>query len=206
MSVAPPTGELVLALEGSRRLGRRGGGTLRLSAGGAEIAYRGALRAPLVVPLGALRLGLVDAGSPRAAGRFPVSSRGGHAVEGWLWTSSGGSALTVLGDGDEPPNAALLFTTPLGEDAVACFEPAVAADIVARSPLGAPTLHGLLFRVRDPLQAETAFRRFGLLGPLTERDVPPTLRRSLPTDRRVRSVGSRPTASVAPPGANVPRP
>jgi hypothetical protein len=129
-----------------------------------------------------------------------------HGVEGWLWTGAGGSALTVLGDEDDAPNAALLFTKPLGEDAIAAaFAPEVAEEIAARSPLGAPAVHGLLFRVADTLLAEQTFRRYGLLRSLTDREVPPTLRRSLPTDRPPDPVirgteDARASTSVAPPG------
>ena len=220
MSTPPPTSgtvlqDYVVALEPSRR---RGDDALRLSAMGASIAEGRRLREPLRVPLGTLQLGLVDPGGPRPgpmSGRFPILKRLSattvipreHGIEGWLWTSEGGSALTVLRDPDDAPNAALLFTKPLGEDAVACFEPAVAEEIAARSPLGAPAIYGLLFRVADTQLAENTFRSFGLLRPLTDREVPPTLRRSLPTDHPADPVlhttgdDTRASTSVAPPGA-----
>jgi hypothetical protein len=204
----------VLALERSR--GRRSEDAVRLGPLGALIEHERALRAPLRLPLGTLQLGLVEPGSARpetTSGRFPILKRlSAHAVvpreqgvEGWLWTTAGGSALTMLGDAQDAPNAALLFTKPLGEEAVACFQPEAAAEIAARSPLGAPAVHGLLFRVFDTRQAETAFRRFGLLKPLTDREVPPTMRRSLPTDRRADATvrgreDARAATSVAPPG------
>lgn len=227
MSLPPPTSaparagprEHVIALEASRHWGRRRGGedALRLSPLGVAIEHERLLRAPLRLPLSALQLGLVDPGPARptgAVGRFPVLRRlGPHAVvpreegiEGWLWTSTGGSGLTVLGDEEEAPNAALLFSAPLGEEAIAAaFAPEGAATLAARSPLGAPVVHGLLLRVADQLLAERSFRQYGLLRPLTDREVPPTLRRSLPGDRpadaSVRGGGdSRRTTSVAPPG------
>jgi hypothetical protein len=219
MSTPPPSSgprEFALALEAPRGRGRRRLDLLRLSALGASIEYEGTLSTPLRLPLGTLQLGLVDPGGPRpsgVAGRFPILKRLSatavvpreHGVEGWLWTSIGGSALTVLGDVDDAPNAALLFTKPLGEDAVACFEAAAAEEIAARSPLGAPAVYGLLFRVQDTRMAENTFRRFGLLRPLTDREVPPTLRRSLPTDRPADAVlhggdDARAGTSVAPPG------
>jgi hypothetical protein len=88
---------------------------------------------------------------------------------------------------------------------VASFAPEAAAEIAARSPLGAPAVYGLLFRVTDTRQAETTFRRFGLLRPLTDREVPPTMRRALPTDRPADPVlhaseDVRKATSVAPPG------
>ena len=220
MSLPPPSAsqqqrEYVLELEAHRRRGASD--TLRLSAMGAVITFEDSLHTPLRVPLGTLQLGLVDPGASRVsgtAGRFPVLKRLSatavipreQGIEGWLWTSLGGSALTMLGDEDDAPNAALLFTKPLGEDAVACFAPEAAAEIAARSPLGAPAVHGLLFRVVDTRQAETTFRRFGLLRPLTDREVPPTLRRSLPTDQSADPVlhgggdDARASTSVAPPG------
>ena len=222
MSLPPPsdssTREHVLELEGPRAWGRqRTLDVLRLSAMGASLTFEGTLREPLRVPLGTLQLGLVDPGGARAAGmvgRFPILKRLSatavvpreQGVEGWLWTSLGGSALTVLGDEDDAPNAALLFTKPLGDEAVACFEPEAAQEIAARSPLGAPAIYGLLFRVADAAKAETVFRQFGLLRPLTDREVPPTLRRSLPTDQSADPVlrgggdDARASTSVAPPG------
>jgi hypothetical protein len=220
MSLPPPSSsqrEYVLDLEAPRSWGRRRGGAdeLRLSAMGATISFEQALRSPLRVPLGTLQLGLVDPGPARAggvAGRFAILKRLSatavipreQGIEGWLWTSLGGSALTVLGDPEDAPNAALLFTKPL--DDVECFEPEMAQEIAARSPLGAPAVYGLLFRVTDTGKAENTFRQFGLLKPLTDREVPPTLRRSLPTDRpadpvlRASGEDVRAATSVAPPG------
>jgi hypothetical protein len=202
---ATPSHDYTLELEPS--------GQLELSATGAVITFEPALLAPLRLPLGTLQLGLVEFGNG-GNGRFPVLKRlsasqvlpRDRGVEGWLWTRGGGSALTVLGDARDAPNAALLFTRPLGAAAVACFEPDAAREIAARSPLGAAAIHGVLFRVREPLEAETVFRRFGLLRPLTDREVPPTLRRSLPTDRQAGPAVSTPrddaraASSVAPPG------
>lgn len=217
----PPAGvrEQVLALDPVRGWGRRRSAedALRLGPGGAVVEHEGLLRAPLRLPLGQLQLGAVAPGPARVtglAGRFPVLRRLGanrvlpreQGVEGWLWTSVGGSALTVLGDEEDAPNAALLLTAPLdGEAIAAAFAPAAAAEVAARSPLGAPAVHGLLFRVADPRLAEVTFGRYGLLRPLTDREVAPTLRRSLPTDRRAdpgRSDGdaARAATSVAPPG------
>ena len=184
---------------------------------GATISFDGSLRTDLRTPLGTLQLGLIDRGSARSGGmtgRFAILKRLSatavvpreQGIEGWLWTSLGGSALTVLGDPEDAPNAALLFTKPLGDDAVACFEPEAAQEIAARSPLGAPAIYGLLFRVTDTAKAETVFRQFGLLRPLTDREVPPTLRRSLPTDQSADPAlhggdDARASTSVAPPGA-----
>ena len=61
--------------------------------------------------------------------------------------------------------------------------PAALEALVARSPLGVPAVPGFLFRVAEPANAETAFRAYGLLRPLTDREIPPTMRRSLPTDK-----------------------
>jgi hypothetical protein len=67
-----------------------------------------------------------------------------------------------------------------------------------------PTIPGFLFRLAEPANAETAFRTYGLLRPLTDREVPPTMRRSLPTDRpadpTIASATQAPKGSVAPPG------
>jgi hypothetical protein len=229
MSLPPPSSsesgsgsglrEYVLELETPKAWGRRKGAVdvLRLSAMGASITFENSLHQPLRLPLGMLQLGLVDPGGARPdglAGRFPILKRLSatavipreQGIEGWLWTSQGGTGLTVLGDPEDAPNAALLLTTPLGEDVIAAaFAPDAAADIAAHSPLGAPAVQGLLFRVTDPVMAENAFRSYGILRPLTDREVPPTLRRSLPGDRAadptLRGTGDpRAVTSVAPPG------
>jgi hypothetical protein len=55
------------------------------------------------------------------------------------------------------------------------------------------------------MKAETVFRAFGQLRPLTDREVPPTPPRTLPTDRSPAAVPDEPddegrsTTSVAPP-------
>src|ERR671915_332587 len=152
MSLPPPSStqrEHVLELEGPRR--RRG--QLRLSAMGATISFERTLNTDLRLPLGTLQLGLVDRGGARSGGmtgRFPILKRLSatavvpreQGIEGWLWTSLGGSALTMLRDEEDAPNAGLLFTKPLGEGAVTCFARGAAAEIAARSPLGAPAVHG----------------------------------------------------------------
>jgi hypothetical protein len=222
MSLPPPTAastalrDYVVELEPPKRRSR-GYDAVRLSALGASISHAPSLHTPLRLPLGTLQLGLVDPGPARPGGmtgRFPILKRLSatavvpreQGIEGWLWTSVGGSALTVLGDPEDAPNAALLFTKPLGDDAVLCFEPAMAQEIAARSPLGAPAIYGLLFRVADPSKAETVFRQFNLLRPLTDREIAPTLRRALPTDRKadpaliVEGEDARAATSVAPPG------
>jgi hypothetical protein len=206
-------------MEPSRAWGRRRGGdddALTISPLGAVIEHERALRAPLWLPLGVLALGLIDLGSANVSGltgRFPVLKRLSatavvprhEGIEGWLWTSVGGSALITLGDEDDAPNAAILFTKPLGGEVIDAFAPDAADGIAQRSPLGAPAVSGLLFRVAEPSKAEIAFRQYGLLRPLTDREVPPTMRRSLPTDRSADPVlraglDARASTSVAPPG------
>jgi hypothetical protein len=222
-SVAPPGSpgsaarEDLIMLEGTRSWGVRHEGSIRLTPDGVSIDYDLMLREPLRLPLGMLQLGIVEHGAAKAGpgeGRFPVLKRltattvlaAEHGIEGWLWTSGSGSALTVLGDEEVAPNAALLFTKPLGEEAIlAAFTPDAAADIAARSPLGAAAVLGLLLRVADRAAAERAFGRYGLLRPLTDREVPPTMRRALPTDRPadpriVSGDDGRAATSVPPPG------
>ena len=220
-SSAPPgsvSREHCLVIEPSRSWGRRRGGddALRISPLGAVIEHDRSLREPLRLPLGVLGLGLIDPGPANVSaltGRFPVLKRLSatavvprqEGIEGWLWTRSGGSALVTLGEEEDAPNAALLFTKPLGGEVIDAFTPEAAALIAERSPLGAPAVSGLLFRVAETSRAEIAFRQYGLLRPLTDREVPPTMRRSLPTDRSadpvLRAAGdSRAATSVAPPG------
>ena len=219
-SFAPPTAgnplrEFVIPLEAERSWKRRRSGddTLCLSPLGATLEHEPTLREPLRLPLGTLQIGLVEGGSSAGAGRFPILRRLSptsvipreHGIEGWLWTRTGGSAMTMLGDPEVAPNAALLFTKPLGEDLIGAFSATALEDIAAQSPLGAPAVYGVLFRVRDLTRAENVFRQFGLLKPLTDREVAPTLRRSLPNDRPAdpELLGGdegRAATSVAPPG------
>jgi hypothetical protein len=219
MSSAPPASgagagrNLSIVLESGRRLAPD---ALRLTPAGASLEVEGLLRAPLRLTLGQLHLGMVDRGPAKvrgAAGRFPILRRMSatvvlpreQGIEGWLWTSTGGSALTLLGDEDAAPTGALLFTKPLGpEQLKEAMTPAALEALVARSPLGVPAVPGVLFRCAEPANAETAFRAYGLLRPLTDREVPPTMRRSLPTDRPADpNLGGStrgPSGSVGPPG------
>ena len=189
---------------------------LRLTPNGATLEVENLLQQPLKLTLGQLHIGLVDRGPAKVkgqAGRFPVLRRLSatavvpreQGIEGWLWTSIAGSALTVLGDEDAAPTGALLFTKPLGpEQLKETMRPEALEALVARSPLGVPAVPGFLFRVAEPANAETAFRAYGLLRPLTDREVPPTMRRSLPTDKSadpsIQASSQGPKGSVAPPG------
>jgi hypothetical protein len=195
---------------------RRTEDLLRITPNGATFVHDEMFRTPLRLPLGLLHLAVVERGSARpggASGRFPVLRRLSatavipreEGVEGWLWTTTGGSAFTTLGDPEDAPNAALLFTKPLGpEQLEPCLQPEALAAIVARSPLGVAAVPGFLFRVAEIGNAETAFRAYNLLRPLTDREVPPTTRRSLPTDRspdpEMHEHAAGPARSVAPPG------
>ena len=196
-SAPPPSGAgagraVTIAFESGRRMAPD---ALRLTPNGATLEVENLLQEPLKLTLGQLHIGLVDRGPAKVrgqAGRFPVLRRLSatavvpreQGIEGWLWTSIGGSALTVLGDEDAAPTGALLFTKPLGADQLKeAMTPAALEALVARSPLGVPAVPGFLFRVAEPANAETAFRAYGLLRPLTDREIPPTMRRSLPTDK-----------------------
>jgi hypothetical protein len=206
----------VLALEGSPRRGD--GDRLRLSAGGISIEHGRAMHSPLELPLGAVKVAAVDPGPAAASerfGRFAILRRVGpnsvvprtEGIEGWLWTSTGGSGLTNLGERDEAPNVALMFAKPLEEARLrAAFDADFVAALALRSPLGSPTMLGVLFRVADTLAAENGFRRWGFQAVMTDKEVPPTLRRHLPTDRpadplaRGGSDDARAATSVPPPG------
>jgi hypothetical protein len=219
---APPAPELVLALEESRGRGRPRSGEgdrLVLSAAGVSIEHGRVMRAPLELPLGSVKVALVDGGPAKVSGqvgRFAILRRLGpttviprtEGIEGWLWTSTGGTALTNLGEDDEAPNVALVFAKPLDDARLhAAFDPEFVTALAARSPLGNPTIHGVLLRAADTLAAEQGFRRWGFQSVLTDKEVPPTLRRHLPTDRpadpTVRGGGGdagRAATSVPPPG------
>jgi hypothetical protein len=216
MSSAPPSSggrSYTIAFESGRKAAPD---ALRLTPNGATLEVERLLRAPLRLTLGQLHLGMVDRGPAKVRGmmgRFPVLRRLSattvvpreQGIEGWLWTSTGGSALTLLCDEDEAPTGALLFTKPLGPEQLReAMHPEALDALVARSPLGVPAVPGVLFRCAEPANAETAFRAYGLLRPLTDREVPPTMRRSLPTDKpadpSVEAPSRGPSTSVAPPG------
>jgi hypothetical protein len=219
-SAGPPGGEVrhefLLELETSRK--RRGDQVdlLKLSPMGIELRHTRVLRQPLKLPLGAVDLAVAEVGSARAVddeGRFPILRRISatavvpreEGVEGWLWTATGGSAFPSLCEEDEAPNAALIFTHPLAEDVIErCFEPDFVTALAARSALGTPTIYGLLMRVAEVNLSLRTFTKFGLGRPLTDREVAPTLRRSLPTDvspdPTIAFSEKHQTGSVAPPG------
>jgi len=222
-SAGPPGGparhEFLLELESARSWKRRSSEVdlLKLSPVGIELRHARVLREPLRMPLGAVAVAVAEMGPARAIeseGRFPILRRVSatavvpreEGVEGWLWTSAGGSAFPSLCEEDEAPNAALIFTHPLGEDVLErAFEPGFVSALAARSPLGEPAIYGLLFRVTEVFVAQQTFRKFGLSRPLTDREVAPTLRRSLPTDQSPDptisfSEAHRAAGSVAPPG------
>ena len=210
MSVPPPSSpppqegaapeaprELLVRLEESRGFGRRRASetdALRFSPQGLTIEHADALltgRCASRSPRS--RSATTDPGPAKAGemtGRLPVLRRLSRTavvpreegIEGWLWTSRGGSALPSLAE-DDAPNAALLFTKPLAGDVVtAHFERGWIEALAARSPLGEPSVAGLLFRVVDTVAAQEVFRRYGIARSLTDREVPPAMRRSLPTD------------------------
>jgi hypothetical protein len=217
-SAPPPSGSgttrsVTIAFESGRRMAPD---ALRLSPSGATLEVDSILRVPLKLTLGQLHLAQVDRGPAKIrgdAGRFPILRRLSatavvpreQGIEGWLWTTIGGSALTVLGEEDAAPTGALLFTKPLGPSELQeAMKPEVLEALVARSPLGVPAVPGFLFRLQEPANAETAFRAYGLIRPLTDREVPPTMRKALPTDKSadptVGGPAHGPKGSVAPPG------
>lgn len=224
MTSAPPPARapLVLALAepgGVKRLLGRRDGIHRLSLTPQELTveHGGTLRAPLRFAPGSVVAAAVDAGPAdvskrKPRGRFPVLHRltadrvvpREAGIDGWLWTSSDGSAFTVLGD--EAPNLAFLFSPPLtGGRIAAAFEPEELAELVKRSPLGEPAVFGLLMRVTDAAAAEHALGRYGMLRDVTDREIPPTQRRHLADDKPANpSLGAvedeRAPKSVPPPG------
>jgi hypothetical protein len=217
-----PVRELVVALEAPRRRRRHGdgaAGAIRFGATGVVVEHGESLRVPLRLAYGALALAAVDPGPAEVRpqdGRFAVLRRLGpdavvpeeEGVEGWLWTGRDGAGLPALGGDDVAPNGLLLLARPIPvEDVARCFAPAWVQALAARSPLGEPRVGGLLLRLADPAGARAVFERTGLARPLTDREVPPALRRRLAGDRPADPVlraaaadAARAATSVAPPG------
>ncbi len=209
---APTVPELAVALDAHP------GDELRLGVDSVSVRHGRVMHAPLELPLGAVKVAAIDPGPARASGeqgRFAILRRIGptrviprtEGIEGWLWTSTGGTGLTNLGKPDEAPNVALVLTKPLELALLhAAFDPEFVTALAARSPLGSPTVLGLLFRVTDTLAAEQGFRRWGFQSVLTDKEVPPTLRRHLAGDRPADPVvrggaeDARAATSVPPPG------
>ena len=74
-----------------------------------------------------------------------------EGIEGWVWTSRGGSALPALGDEDDAPNGLLLFAKPLAGELVS---PRLRARVGARRwptarRSASPVVAGLLLRLAD---------------------------------------------------------
>ena len=176
-SAPPPAGgnpagrTLTIQFESGRRLAPD---ALRINPHGATLEVDGFFHTPLKLTLGQLHLGMVDRGSAKAkgqVGRFPILKRLSatavvpreQGIEGWLWTSTGGSALTVVGDEDAAPSGALLFTKPLTAEQLKPTMEAHAFEALAdRSPLGVPAILGILFRVAEPVRRRD---RVSLLRP-----------------------------------------
>jgi hypothetical protein len=189
---------------------------IRLHGSELTLVHPRALQAPLTLPGGIVDLAIVDRGSSnKEHGRFPVLHRmvtgavvpRDQGIEGWLWTSKSGSAYPLLSDRqDDVPNLALLFVRPLApEDVERWFRPEWVQALVERSAWGKPAVLGLLAAAEQPHTAENAFREFGVLGDATDREVPPTNRRHLPTDvpanPELRSRrAERSSTSIGPPG------
>jgi hypothetical protein len=216
----PVVVELGAAAGGMKRLvgGRRDPGRIALTPQEIVVEHPGALRAPLRFAPGSVLVATVDPGpasaGKEARGRFPILRRIGidkviprsEGIEGWLWTSTDGSAFTVLGDA--APNLALLFSPPLSSEAIEdAFVPEELADLAKRSPLGQPAVFGLLLHAAKPELARAELERYSLLRPVTDREVPPTQRRHLPDDKpanpEVSGVETPSTqTSVPPPGGH----
>lgn len=216
----PPT---VIDLEApgglKRMLGGRGPNRISISGSDIFVEHSALLKAPLRIPPGLISIAAVDPGPPapprgEAIGRFPILRRLGpgrviprqEGIEGWLWTSTGGSGFTIIGDEDVAPNLAFVFLTPLqGQTLTDSLAPKFLEEVAKRSPLGEPAMFGVLLRLTLVEPARAALNRFGLLRDLTDREIAPAQRRHLPTDKPADpSIGGgddrRARTSVPPPG------
>jgi hypothetical protein len=191
LELEPPSGGFKRLLSGRK-------GPMRLSLTPAEIVveHYHYLKAPLRFAPGAVAVAMLDAGPAQVsrdarAGRFPVLHKLAsgtvipreEGIEGWLWTAREASALTSL-TGDDAPNLAFLFVPPLGgHPVIEAFEATALEELEKRSPLGEPALFGLLLRVAAGDAVRPHLDRLGLLGVVTDREIPPTQRRHLPDDK-----------------------
>jgi hypothetical protein len=220
----PPSGgarELVFELAApgglKRLMGGRGRNRVTMTPDEIVVEHGESLRGPLRFAPGAVALATVDPGRAdlakgAAVGRFPVLHRLGPSqvvprelgIRGWLWTSTDGSAFTCLGH--DAPNVAFLFSPPLSGPVVEqAFQPAELEELAKRAPLGEPAVFALLLRAEHSDRVREALERYGLLKPLTDREVPPVQRRHLPDDKEANpsiAAGevSREDTSIPPPG------
>ena len=185
----PPSGGF------KRLLGKKGPMFIALSPSEIVVEHAQYLQAPLRFAPGAVSVATVDSGPAQAGksgdtGRFPILHRLStgklmprqEGIEGWLWTSRDGSVLASLTD--DAPNLAFVFVPPLGGySVIQAFAPAALAEVAKRSPLGEPALFGLLLRVTTPEPVRLELGRLGLLGDVSDREIPPTQRRHLPLDK-----------------------
>lgn len=223
MSAPPPSPSASVSVPlsspgGVRRLlgGRKGEQRLTLTPQELTVEHP-RLRAPLRFAPGSVAVAAVDPGPGSvgkgvAAGRFAVLRRLSptsvipreHGIEGWVWTSVEGSALTSLTD--EAPNVVFIFSPPLpAERLEASFDGETLAEVAKRSPLGQPALFGLLLRAETTFELERAFADYGFRSEVTDREVPPTQRRHLPDDKPANPAAGpigddRGSTSMPPPG------
>src|ERR687889_1157251 len=101
-SAPPPPTSLSPQLELRIEAGHDARNRLLLETSGVTIEHGRVLRAPLELPLGAVKVAAVDPGPAKASGpfgRFAILRRLGptsvlprsEGIEGWLWTSTGGN-------------------------------------------------------------------------------------------------------------------
>lgn len=223
MSVPPPSSTTVVAElsagGGVKRLlgGRKGDHRITLTPQEIVVEHAGMLRAPLRFAPGSVVVATVDPGPASLGrdagrGRFAILHRMAadrivpreEGIEGWLWTTTEGSAYTVLTD--DAPNLAFVFSPPVASERLEeAFQPVMLEELAKRSPLGQPSLFGLLLRVEDALPFQSALDRYGLLREVTDREIPPTQRRHLPDDKPANpsietAQSDRAKSSVPPPG------
>lgn len=223
MSVPPPTNTTVVAElsagGGMKRLlgGRKGEHRITLTPQEIVVEHAGMLRAPLRFAPGSVVVATVDPGPASLGrdvgrGRFPILHQLAanrvvpreEGIEGWLWTTTEDSAFTVLTE--DAPNLAFVFSPPVASERLEeALHPAMLEEVAKRSPLGQPALFGLLLRVEDALAFQNALERYGLLGDVTDREIPPTQRRRLPDDKPANPSidmghADRAKSSMPPPG------
>src|SRR4051794_30260990 len=176
---APDTRQLTFELSSGgggfkKLLGGSGPSRLTLTPQEILVEHASALRAPLRFAPGSVAAATVDpgpasVGKGAARGRFPILHRLGPSqvvpkelgIMGWLWTSTDGSAFTVLGD--EAPNVALVLSPPLaGYILEESFEPSELEELAKRAPLGEPAVFGLLLRAERVEKVRDGLDRYGL--------------------------------------------
>jgi hypothetical protein len=149
---------------------------------GVTIVHPGVFRRPLRIQKPDIRLAAVDTTvpprqfkiGPRDHRRFPITAPHGYqgpALPDYLYSRDGGSPFPVVSHIGDPPNVLLMLNRPEQLHGARRTHKVMAAKGPIHLARPHQKTHGLLLRVADPRQAQSAFHQHELLHKVTGRDV-----------------------------------